>query len=415
MAFPEQANPGSPATAVANEPQATHGSPSWIRLLGTAFTLLTTAGIVILVIHSISRPAEMILPVPPLPSVEAMPIPLPPTLSQVISAEVLLLRDPAKVKARLEWDEHCYDATIDISVGDDEFSVSTAAHGECLNEAIEWLQARIGWKGAYLFVPEDCDGGNAWRADLDHVFTFRRGKLLRIGTITRHCQPDDAGELGPGYRDGWFHDVYDGLEFAMDCHANGVHIKLAMAEQGGRFVVNLARTWKLNQPAFAAHGETIRDWLRQPRNKRDDFFEKNNLIAAVTARAAIAKYCKQPAVLAPALKQAEDFLSGVEYSSFLDSLKTIKPGKLPVSLTDEEYLMPPPPVPPPQPPASMPSSPSIPPPPSALDRWHPRGRAARFNQIEKKKWTAHSEVGEFGVLASPVGLSHSHLWKFSGL
>ena len=62
MASLKQDDPPVEPVVDDNGPQATRGAPTWIRLIGTAFTLLTTAGIVIWGIYSISRPAEMMSP-----------------------------------------------------------------------------------------------------------------------------------------------------------------------------------------------------------------------------------------------------------------------------------------------------------------------------------------------------------------
>jgi len=82
------------------------------------------------------------------------------------------------------WDvnEGPYDFEILVTYDKKQFKISSIIIGvRNIDEAVSQIKESTGWKDNYLFVPSECGGGNAWRCNIEHIFTTRESQLIRIG------------------------------------------------------------------------------------------------------------------------------------------------------------------------------------------------------------------------------------------
>lgn len=211
-----------------------------------------------------------------------------------------------------------------VSRGEEEFRVSTTLLGVAdEREALARLQAGVGQKGKYLFVREECGGGNAWRCSVDHVFLMRGERLVTLGTIFAH---PESREAGGGYDGGWFQDVYDKLEInALTSHAAAPAFRIWIQEIDGRLAADLGRTWRENRARFAERARLYRTGAGSAGAGR----EGEVLRAALLHNAALARYCGKEAETQAVLSSARSLLDAEVYGRLAGELSSVEPGELP--------------------------------------------------------------------------------------
>jgi hypothetical protein len=220
--------------------------------------------------------------------------------------------------------------SFDILVTHDrrQFETFTAIMGpRDIDEAVSQIIKSVGWKGNYLFVTSE-SGGNAWRCDVEHVFTIRQGQLIYIGSIQRGL--DNEGEKpGYGYRNGYFFDVYDRLELSgWTSHASAPAIRIVMKEKGGHFIVDLERTWRENLSEYKQNLEDIKGLKDKKYDDDKDSVEWNQIAEIVLFNAVLAKYCRHQGELMQVMKETKSILK--EGDKIIEVvLNEVVPGELP--------------------------------------------------------------------------------------
>jgi hypothetical protein len=214
----------------------------------------------------------------------------------------------------------------------------TVSHDRCLftfktlliavanrDQALVVLRRTIGWKDGYLFVRQECGGGNMWRCNVDQVFALRNGRLLHIGE-----QLGGRRDLGVGalFRDGYFTDVYDRFESnALTSHAGAPSFTIYMKEKNGAFVVDLTRTWTRNREAFKRDRDEI---PRVARNRGMDPRARAEMLASLLLHnTLLERYCLKPRRLAGTMHDAARLLSPEKLMLFRRIVDSVLPGQMP--------------------------------------------------------------------------------------
>lgn len=243
-----------------------------------------------------------------------------------IAAEFTILADKVKVTATQEGVPNDFMFALTVAHGDQRFTLSTALTIGVRNQqdAIMAMKKTMGWKGDYLFIREECGGGNIWRCNLNHVFALREGRLIYIGEV--------AGEERiapcPSFKDGYFIDVYDKLECNdLTCHARAPAIRLIMKEKRGRFHVVLQRTWQANLQQFLENMAEIREMLA---NAHEEPPELSGIADLLLFNAALAKYCKRHKEFDQIIRMAQAG-SSEKGKQILQILAEVVPGELPAN------------------------------------------------------------------------------------
>lgn len=218
--------------------------------------------------------------------------------------------------------------TLTVARGDQAFTYRTSlvAAGDVAS-ALAILRRTIGWRGGYLFVRQECGGGNAWRCDVDQVFALRRGVLARIGE-----QIGGRRNQAPGaaYRNAHFVDVYDRLENnPLTSHAAAPWFRIYMVDRDGVLAADLPFTWKKDVRRFESNR---RELARIERDPRIDPRARDEAVASLLLHnAALARYCRQQDALDATGRDAKRLLTAERYRTFERLVAAVVPGELPRS------------------------------------------------------------------------------------
>jgi hypothetical protein len=216
--------------------------------------------------------------------------------------------------------------TLTVSYGGRSFMFGTLLIAVAdRDQALAMLRRTIGWKDGYLFVRQECGGGNMWRCDVDQVFAVRDGRLIHIGE-----QLGGRRDQGPGawFREGYFTDVYDRFESNdLTSHAGAPSFTVYMKEKHGTFVVDLTRTWAGNRNAFKRDRDEI---PRVARNQEMDPRARAETLASLLLHnALLERYCLKPRLLVRTMRNAARLLPPGKEKVFKDIVDRVLPGQLP--------------------------------------------------------------------------------------
>ncbi len=218
-------------------------------------------------------------------------------------------------------------ATIVVRYGADQFKYGTQIFCSDKESWTEWIKKGVGWKGKYLLVLND-GSGTDWRAATDAVLMLRGGELVEVGSIARNHQDNDD-PLGPGYHDGFFHDVFDKFEGDVGGFGSkGVGWPITMREANGKFVVDLDRTWAENEARIRTNEAYAVQMMKEV--ARDKWWP-DDLLATLGENVLIAKYCRREQEAAIRLQRARKVMDKQQRSRLSDMLKELVPGELPFS------------------------------------------------------------------------------------
>jgi hypothetical protein len=242
-----------------------------------------------------------------------------------IAAEFPILSGDIQVTAIQQGDPDDFMFTLTVTHGASRFILTTGLNAGIndLQGALMTLKQTIGWKGNYLFVREECEGGNIWRCNLDHVFTLRKGRLIYIGEIAGGAERTVPGSF---YNDGYFKDVYNKLECNdLTSHAKAPAIWLFIQEKGGHFHVNLHRTWQANRQQFLENMTEIQSILIRPGKEPPELPEIADLLLF---NAALTKYCKRYKEFNQTIRIAKEAVDE-SVPQILQLIADVVPGELP--------------------------------------------------------------------------------------
>lgn len=215
---------------------------------------------------------------------------------------------------------------LTVSHGGRSFTFSTLLIAVAdRDQALAVLRRTIGWKGGYLFVRQECGGGNMWRCDVDQVFALRDGRLIHIGE-----QLGGRRDQGPGawFHAGYFTDVYDRLESNdLTSHAGAPSFTIYMKEKNGTFVVDLTRTWAGNRDAFKRDRDEIPRVARN--HEMDPRARAETLASLLLHNAILARYCLKPRLQARTMTNAARLLPPEKQKTFKSIVDRVLPGQLP--------------------------------------------------------------------------------------
>jgi len=209
-----------------------------------------------------------------------------------------------------------------------QFKTGTGIMGSGdIKKAVSRIKKSVGWKGNYLFVTEDCGGGNIWRCYVEHVFAIRQGQLIYIGSVV---QQDLDNKPGSCYRNGYFFDIYDRLEDNdLTSHASAPAIHIVTKEKGGRFIVDLERTWRENLSQYKQNLEDIKGLKDEKYDYGKDSVERYQTPERVLFNTVLAKYCRHQGELMQTMKEAKSTLKEVDFIKLEVILNEVVPGELP--------------------------------------------------------------------------------------
>ncbi len=246
------------------------------------------------------------------------------------TTEFAILERPVTVTARLDLKPadpaRFFPFTLTVSHGRRTFIFKTVLIAVAdRDQALAVLRRTIGWKGGYLFVRQECGGGNMWRCDVDQVFALRDGRLIYIGE-----QLGGRRDQGPGawFCDGYFTDVYDRFESNnLTSHAGAPSFTIYMKERNGTFVVDLTRTWAGNRDAFKRDRDEIPRVARN--HEMDPRARAETLASLLLHNALLERYCLKPRLLVWTMRNAARLLPSGKEKAFRSIVDRVLPGQLP--------------------------------------------------------------------------------------
>ena len=244
-----------------------------------------------------------------------------------IAAEFAILTDNVKVTAMQEGDPNDFMFALTVAHGNQRFTLSTTLTIGVRNQqdAIMAMKKTMGWKGDYLFIREECGGGNIWCCNLNHVFAIREGRLIYIGEVAGE---EERTAPCPSFQDGYFIDIYNKLEYNdLTSHARAPAIRLIMKEKGGRFHVVLQRTWQANLQQFSINTAEINTILA---NAHEEPPELSGIADLLLFNAALAKYCKRHKEFNQIIRMTKAGASE-KGKQILQILANVVPGELPTN------------------------------------------------------------------------------------
>ena len=246
------------------------------------------------------------------------------------SADITILSQPVAVTARADSQpgdpREFFPFTLTVSRGERTFTYKTVIVAvPDQEEAVGVLKQTIGWKDGYLFVRQECGGGNMWRCDVDQIFAVRSDRLIRVG--------EEAGgsrSQGPGafFRSGYFVDMYDRLETNdLTTHAGAPSFAIYMKERSGALVVDLARTWKEGRATYRKNRKEIMVVGRE--GALDTRTRSETLASLLLHNAALARYCNRGAEFDETMRDARQLLPAARWETFATLVQRVTPGELP--------------------------------------------------------------------------------------
>lgn len=192
------------------------------------------------------------------------------------------------------------------------------------NEAIEVLKKSILVKDSYIFIRNECGGGNGWRCQIDSVFRINEGVLHWVGDI---AGTEERGRVGLNYSNGLFMDYYDKFESNnLTSHADAPSLEIFSRDFNGKLRADLKVTWQNNIILFKK-SKVISDRILLGTALSDD--EYRELWSALLQEAVIAKYCERSKELNEILQIAEHALKEDIMKEFRAIVSNVYAGELP--------------------------------------------------------------------------------------
>lgn len=213
---------------------------------------------------------------------------------------------------RLEKGSRCYEL--------ESFTFAQSA-----KEALALAPKTVGWKGGYLFVLVECDGGNHWKCQTQEVFSIHSGELTPLGSLGGM---DDARRApGSCFHSGVFHDLDADLEGSdwASCHAGAPQVHLVLRDAGGRFAGDLQRSWERNHAVYEYYTKVWMGLRDSTSSFRVDGWRGDALFNI----AAIAKYCGQQKEFDAVVAEARRVLPPKTVDGMLSDLRAVTSGGLP--------------------------------------------------------------------------------------
>jgi hypothetical protein len=240
----------------------------------------------------------------------------------------VLLKGPVVVTAILAdiYSKTAFSVTMRVQYKGRTYEYETLVNSTGgFDGAAEVLRGQTGWKGEYLFVPFDCNC-TALRGTADRVFKVAKDQLEYIGSFPGYG-PGYPGHIGSAYDGKYFLDYYDKHELCrLTSHAGFPSVSVMLVESGGRFRVDVPRTWEENQEDFKDNAEQIALDIKEghtayDRNRRSPFIEP------LLRNAVIAKYCDKADELREAMAIAKKWLTPADYGEFVAIVQETLPGE----------------------------------------------------------------------------------------
>jgi hypothetical protein len=142
--------------------------------------------------------------------------------------------------------------SVNIDFGDTRYRFATYID-DFTSDAVGLSRQRAlsGWKNDMLFVRQQCGQKARWRCVVDHVFVLRNGALTHLGAVeSRGCT-----QIGCRYDKGGgaVQDMLDVMQINPITGAeDSVPIEILRRVEATGLPVDIAETWKLNEPLYRA-------------------------------------------------------------------------------------------------------------------------------------------------------------------
>jgi hypothetical protein len=192
------------------------------------------------------------------------------------------------------------------------------------DQAFEVIGKGTRWTGKYLLVRTECGGGNAWRCNVDTIFTLRGDALSCVGEVAG----GDREAPAKSYGNGCFWDMYDKFEMnPLTDHSDAPGFWLALLEKGGSLRADLPRTWIRNRGDFRKRMMEIADIIKGGEKDEDT---RRRLESLILDNAVLAKYCGRKSDAARLEKLASRYVEPARLGAFRDIMTLVKPGEYPL-------------------------------------------------------------------------------------
>ena len=197
---------------------------------------------------------------------------------------------------------------------------------ENLDDALGVLKNSIYSNNGYTFIRHECGGGNAWRCNVDSIFTMKEGTLQWVGDM---AGVEERGAVGRNYSADLFMDYYDKFESNhLTSHAAAPFLKIYSRDNKGALRVDLEVTWQQNRERFLKEKDVIDQIVKKSAMSED---ESRELWSSLLRAAVLAKYCQRTKELDEALQIADRALSKDIVKEFRSILDNVISGELPLT------------------------------------------------------------------------------------
>lgn len=169
---------------------------------------------------------------------------------QAIAAESLvILKTPLEVVATYEEPGYegkdCGLFTVILSVSDGSKTESEKALplrcGNAKRSLKSQLRKLVSWRPPYLALHTNCGLSNGWNCDTKVIYSYRNGKLTRLGHV--NALVFLSGQT-------YFRKNYTVIEYNDLVAHTGASLPLVLRDDGSAFEFDAGMTWKLNHERY---------------------------------------------------------------------------------------------------------------------------------------------------------------------
>jgi uncharacterized protein YecT (DUF1311 family) len=185
------------------------------------------------------------------------------------------------------------------------------------------LSRKMHWTPPYLFVLS-ATGGNCWDCEGVTIFKIHNNSTVRMGDISHYT----VNSASPQIED-FFITEYSKLELANGfCHACSPSFKVVVKDVNDILLVDGEATWAINHDRWQENDKNFRTRMnmsKSPPGSEEHFAWETQILPALIANTALAKYCQKADELADLMRFAEPVLDEESYQRLSISLSSVVP------------------------------------------------------------------------------------------
>lgn len=225
---------------------------------------------------------------------------------------LVFAKGPIKVVANYEEPDlegECGLFPVTLSVSDGHTSTTVESLPLlCREKPMKVLRKLVSWRPPYLAVRNDCGSSNGWNCDTRVIFSFRKGRLTRLGNVN---------DFLPRSHRTFFVKRYTMLEYNDLIAHTGVPVRLVLRDAGQTFSFDADLTWGLNKKQYNRfEAQELKCNPKQPECDHD-------FKVAAIFNGTVAKLTGRSSYLQSILTTAQKRLSEEEFRQFAEMLSKV--------------------------------------------------------------------------------------------